>query len=256
MDSLISSQPENEFQYAVAPIIDAIIELRFQDELSDNDRERASKKFAQRYPIVDEVVQQRIEVEVNPERIATNLVILERMSKRTHTDLPHIIQIGGHILSVATGAPYEGWSNLFDRFVSDWAVAKKLWGYRTIQRIGVRFINRIDLAPNEDGTVDYEHYLNLRINLPEDFPPTLGYSLMFRTNLEEIKCGVIVRSEVAPPAVPGRQSFTLDLDVSRDIDLPQKEVAVFELLEEMRKAKNALFETFITDKARELFNAR
>jgi uncharacterized protein (TIGR04255 family) len=66
---------------------------------------------------------------------------------------------------------------------------------------------------------------------------------------------VSVRSGIAPPAVPGRVSFTLDVDVKRNLEVPQKDADVFELLAAMRKAKNDLFETFITDEARELFNA-
>jgi uncharacterized protein (TIGR04255 family) len=56
--------------------------------------------------------------------------------------------------------------------------------------------------------------------------------------------------------VPGKLSFSLDIDVWRQVDVPQKDNDVLELLGKMRDAKNQLFETFITDKARDLFNAK
>jgi uncharacterized protein (TIGR04255 family) len=241
--------------YSAPPIIDAIIELRFEDALSDALRERASKKFAATYPLVELGTHQEIGVEIKPDGIAVRTTVQERITKRRSVDTPGVLQFGNHILGVATGAPYGGWPELFDRFCRDWGVAKKIWKYRRIVRIGVRYINRIDLERNESGLIEYERYLNLRINLPETFPPISNYELGFQSAIEEIKCGVSVRSGIAPPAVPGRVSFTLDVDVKRNLEVPQKDADVFELLAAMRKAKNDLFETFITDEARELFNA-
>lgn len=247
---------ETDRRYRAAPIIDAIIELRFEDALGDVDRERVSKKLAERYPLAEEGTQHEILVNVQPTGVTIQTPVQERLTKRRGIDKPHIVQIGNHVFDVGTGAPYTCWQDLFDRFVNDWATAKRVWKYRRIQRIGVRYVNRIDLGPNEKNLIDYERYLNLRISLPETFPPTSAYDLGFQSTIEDIKCGVTVRSGTAPQAVPGKASFTLDIDVWRQVDVPQKDADVIELLGGMRKAKNELFETFITPEARDLFNAR
>jgi uncharacterized protein (TIGR04255 family) len=253
--AFVPPMTESDRSYFAPPIIDATIELRFQDTLSAPDRERASKKFASRYPSVEHGTLQQILVNVHATGLAAQANVQEHLTRRRTTESPYVLQIGDHVFDVATSAPYSGWLELFDRFVEDWAIAKRVWKYRPIQRIGMRYINRIDLEPNEHGLVDYEDYLNLRINLPETFPPTTAYELGFQSTVESIKCGVTVQSGTAQPAVPGKQSFTLDIDLWRQVDVPQKDADVLELLQEMRKAKNVLFETFITDKARELFNA-
>ena len=244
-----------ERSYTAPPIVDAVIELRFEDALSDADRERVSKKLAPRYPLVEEGTKQEIGVHVEPHGIAVRTNLQDRITKRRSVETAGIVQIGNHILGVATGAPYGGWNDLFERFVDDWSTAKKIWKYRRISRIGVRYINRIDLERDEAGLVEYENYLNLRINLPETFQPIYNYGLGFQSSIEEIKCGLTVRSESVEPAVPGRNSFTLDVDVWREVEVPQKGADVFELLKQMRKGKNDLFETFITDEARKLFDA-
>lgn len=248
---------ETERRYRAAPIIDAVIELRFENAISDADRDRVSKRLADRYPLVEEGTHHEILLNVRPGgRFDIQTPAQERITKRRSVDQPDLIQIGGSVFDVATGAPYTHWQNLFDRFVEDWATAKRIWKYRRITRIGVRYVNRIDLEPNEKNLIDYEDYLKLRINLPENFPPTNAYDLGFQFTAEEIKCGVTVRSGTTAPAVPGKMSFTLDIDVWRLVDVPQKDAEVLELLGEMRKAKNKLFETFITPKARKLFNAK
>lgn len=250
-----NSRRDARREYRHAPIIDAIIELRFVDTLSDDQKTKVAGKFASEYQISEEKVAQVINVAVSSQTVATTTSIADRIIKRTNAETGHIVQIGNQILNVGGGAPYEGWDSLFARFLAAWKVAKKSWGFRSIERVGVRFINRLDLRPNEAGQVDYEDYLHLRIKLPKDFPVIHGYNLMFELALADIKCGVTVRSGAVEPAVPARASFLLDVDVWREIDLPQKESEVYALLAEMREGKNYLFETFITNKARELFNA-
>lgn len=241
--------------YSAPPIIEAIVELRFANDLTDADRERVSKRLASRYPSVEEGVQQVIGLQVNQTGIAVNTTVQERITRRRSLDSPALVQIGTHILGVVAAAPYAGWDELFDRFVEDWSLAKKIWKYRHINRIGVRYLNRIDLTPDPNGVVEYEDFLNLRINLPEEFPSIFNYNLGFQSGIEEIKCGVTVHSGIVEPAVPGRTSFTLDIDVWRQVEVPQKDGEVFELLGLIRKAKNDLFETFITDEARRIFDA-
>ena len=46
----------------------------------------------------------------------------------------------------------------------------------------------------------------------------------------------------------------LDIDVSREANLPQNEDGLWELADRMRVHKNTAFEACITDRARELFN--
>lgn len=253
---LVLAMTESDRNYFAPPIIDATIELRFENALSEADRERVSKRFAKRYPLAEEATVQRMLVNIQPTGVATQMDVQERLSRRRSTETPAVVQIGNFVFDVATGAPYGGWQELFDRFVEDWTTAKRVWKYRPIQRIGMRYINRLDLDPNDKDLIDYEDYLNLRVNLPETFPPTISYELGFQSSVESIKCGVTVKSGTAPPAVPGKVSFTLDIDLWRQDDVPQKDTEVLDLLLEMRKAKNQLFETFITDKARELFDAK
>ena len=253
--SIDAENPVSERQYSAPPIIDAVIELRFEEPVSEAIRESASKKLAAKYPVHEELTSQQVEVQFQATSIATHASIQDRFTRRSSTDINGIVIVGSQILAVATGAPYPGWDTLFARLKEDWSIAKRAWKYRKLTRLGVRYVNRIDLSVDSKGIVEYEDFLALRISLPDAFPPINGYELAFQFALTELKCGATVRSGIAPPAVPGMTSFTLDVDVWRVLDVPQKESEVFEVLSDMRAAKNELFETFITDRAREMFDA-
>lgn len=242
-------------EYLHPPIVDAVIELRFADDVGDDVKEKLSKKISAEYELCEKVEAQTISVAFNPETVSATRTVADRIVRRTKSDSSQSVQIGNRILNVGGNAPYEGWSSLFQRFDRTWKAARRIWKFRTIDRIGVRYINRLDLEMDESKTVNYEDYLHLRINLPEEFPLISDYDLSFQTSRPEIQCGVTVRSGAVPPAVPGRASFVLDIDVWREIAVPQKEEDVHVLLGKMREAKNELFETFVTDKARKLFDA-
>jgi uncharacterized protein (TIGR04255 family) len=242
-------------QYKHPPIIDAVIELRFTDDLTDEMKAKVASKLAPGYELSEELVSQHISVAVGAETVSTTATVADRIVRRTKFDRAQLVQLGNRILNVGGNAPYEGWESLFDRFKDAWEIAKSVWKFRAIERVGVRYINRLDLRPDQTGTVEYEDFLNLRINLPPQFPAISHYDLSFRTRIPDINCGATVSSGAAPPAVPGRISFLLDVDVWRETEVPQKQDAVYALLGEMREAKNNLFELFVTDKARESFDA-
>jgi len=49
-------------------------------------------------------------------------------------------------------------------------------------------------------------------------------------------------------------SFLLDIDLSRDSNLPQIDTDIWSLVDRMRPYKNSVFEGCITDEARGLFS--
>lgn len=72
---------------------------------------------------------------------------------------------------------------------------------------------------------------------------------------EDIKCKLTLNSGVVESPILNHMSFFLDLDVGREIDVPQKDTDIFELLEKMRLKKNQVFEACISQRTRdEIFN--
>jgi uncharacterized protein (TIGR04255 family) len=54
--------------------------------------------------------------------------------------------------------------------------------------------------------------------------------------------------------VPHREGLLLDIDIGRTTHVPQLEREIQQLLDQIRHEKNRIFESSITDRARELFS--
>lgn len=236
-------------KYAAPPITEAVIEIRFAP-IERQEMEAFAKKVSDRYPSRADQVRKRIQVEIATETIETEADELIRLATEDETK---VVLLGATSIGVSRLAPYAGWPELLERFEADWSDLKRVVGYRKIERVAVRYVNRIDLPTDDSGRVEHERFINLHINLPHDFPDLTNYLMAMDFDLADAECSCHVISGPVPSAVIGSASFLLDMDVWRTSSLPQKDAAILDLLRIMRDKKNYLFETFVTDMSRELF---
>src|SRR5262249_18485898 len=128
--------------YPRAPITEAVIELR-TDPIDPETAKRIKRRIESRYERSEELVMLEMEASVDP-RTEAKVTRTPRGYKRTSADEADIGQggtTGG--ISVSRLAPYQGWEQLIPRLQKDWADLRKVIGRPRLQRIGVRFINRI-----------------------------------------------------------------------------------------------------------------
>jgi len=149
-------------------------------------------------------------------------------------------------------APYPGWDLFFERFHRDWVVWKRTHGYRKITRIGVRYINRIDI-PITESIVRHEEYLNVYPHTPSQFQALTAYNVAMQTLFPEIGCVLTLNSSSAPSLLLGHGAFIVDQDIAKESDPPQSDDGIYALLNQIRDKKNEVFEACITPRARELF---
>ena len=136
--------------------------------------------------------------------------------------------------------------------------ARRLWDkYRAvtkpaeITRVAVRYVNRIDIPL---PLTNFGDYLRTFPQLSPDLPQGLsGYLMQLMIPLAEMKCEGIINQALIEPAKPGVVSVVIDIDIFRATDLPANEEQLWTLLEQLRNAKNTVFEACITDDARRLF---
>jgi uncharacterized protein (TIGR04255 family) len=149
-------------------------------------------------------------------------------------------------------APYPGWDVFFERFCRDWAAWKRTLGYRKITRIGVRYINRIDI-PATAPIIEHEEYLNIYPHMPTELQSLMAYSVVAQLPLPDIGCILTLNSSSAPSQLLGHAAFIVDQDIGKDDDPPQSDEEIYALLNQIRVKKNEVFEACITPRARELF---
>jgi uncharacterized protein (TIGR04255 family) len=234
--------------YKRPPIVEAVIEVRLQTPIDSDLLERIKDELLKEYPVPPLRT-----MAVNVELSEAPKVLQQAQGYRLSSgDGAALVNIGPNSLSTSRLAPYEGWEAFVACARLNFSTWRKLTGWRKISRLGVRYVNRIDV-PGQ--SVQIGDYLTFGMVLPPLGPPSLSsFAINAAMPLGKDNCNLILNSGSAPSPLVNVTSFILDLDVSREVDLPQNEEGLWELANRMRVHKNSIFEACITERARELFN--
>lgn len=237
-------------QYKRPPIVEAVIEIRLEQPLSRDEVDKLLTRFKPDYPFSGPHPLYEVALDVAERRADFQEEIRYKLASPDQAD---VLLVATTHISCARLAPCIGWDALRARAERDWATWKRVVGYRKIQRVGVRYINRIDIPVATGETVKIETYLRV-------YPETggmrtlTGYAMQLSGPLGEDNCGLVVNSSLVPSPLVDHVSVTLDIDVSREGDVPQRDDEMWALIDRIRIYKNHVFEASVTDKARELFN--
>jgi uncharacterized protein (TIGR04255 family) len=238
--------------YKRPPIAEAVVEIRIQNAISMDTVERVRDKLLEDYPLPPQkVILLNFEIREDAHTVQQQL----QGYRLTAPDGARLVTLGPTLISASRLAPYEGWESFIKSARSCWETWKKLVGWQRIVRIGVRYINRIDIPNLEDRVINIDDYLSFSLQIPRIGLPALE---SFATNavspLGKDDCKLILNSSSVPSPLVKNTSFILDIDISREKDLPQNDEGLWALIDKMRDHKNFVFEGCITDAARELFN--
>jgi uncharacterized protein (TIGR04255 family) len=157
----------------------------------------------------------------------------------------------------SVGQPYDRWQSFRDEALNLWAIFKNAFGVTEISRVGLRYINRIDI-PNT-GLAKIEDYFNVYLEIPVDWPggtSLTNYFFQFQAPQPDLGCELVVNQAPAPSPESNMVSFRLDFDLFKELYhdpwLVSKEEEVWQFLEQLRERKNAVFNASITEATREL----
>lgn len=234
------------FRYEKAPVIEAVIEFRFAQPLGDSDPDRIARRLEGKFPNKSNVVD--VGVQVSPQGVGVNQS--QNGFRLTANDGLRIVIVSkAHIVSSVL-APYVGWDELRQQSEVIISAANAIVGRPRMSRIGVRYINRLDI-PGTD--VDMAEWIRLSVTPP----PELGQNLAEFTGrivlprLEGIVSALMFQS--VPSPLIDHTSVLLDIDNFIDQEVPLSDEALWTRLEEIRNRKNSIFEFCITEKTRLLF---
>ncbi|WP_190233820.1 MULTISPECIES: TIGR04255 family protein [unclassified Mesorhizobium] len=241
--------------YSRPPIVEAAVEFVANVAISYEDLQAISNKVAGDYKhqTIDKNIEVRIDTlggiptvhsEPSPDRF-----------RRTSDDQADIAMFGHNSMIVARLAPYLGWEYLSERVARNWRIWSKGPTGKNITRVGMRFINRIDIPTAGLEHFDIRDYLKLQPLVPRIAEkPMSGYLVQasMPTANPNWDCNIASTTVLDPPLI-NHTSILLDIDVYRTRDIPSKAAEILPILEEARALKNTIFELCITDKARELF---
>ena len=170
-----------------------------------------------------------------------------------------MVGIGPDILSIHMLHPYQdtsnpqasGWDEFEPRISAALAAYRSISEPTGVRRIGVRYINKIIIPQKSVRIEDY-----LRCALPD----ISGLPDRLNNFMSRIDCvyedGVHLVLSQGPVNAPlDHVAFLLDLDVIWESSEPLALDKALERVNDLRVREREAFETVITDKARELFDA-
>lgn len=239
-------------KYKRPPITEAVIEVRLRSPIDADLLDKLLGRLAEEYPLPPQRT-----VNLNVEFSDTSAKVKPELSgyRLTALDGAGIVSITPISIATSRLAPYEGWEPFTAQARRNWEVWKRAVGWREIARVGVRYINRIDV-PNPTGEpFSIEDYLNIAPRLPDiGVGQMMGFAVNSVAPLGKDDLHLILNASTAPGILVKTVSFIVDLDLSRDTALPQNDDGLWAFVDKIREHKNIVFEACITDKAKELFD--
>lgn len=148
-------------------------------------------------------------------------------------------------------APYDRWETFRNEAQRLWSIYQSATKPKRVSRLALRYINRLDLPL---PVKDLKDYLRTVPEVSPDLPQGLnGYFMQLQIPQEDLRAMLILNQALIPPPSLDVVSVLLDIDLSREIELPDT-VAVWDVLEQLHTRTDQVFEACITDRTRELIN--
>lgn len=232
------------------------MELRFAEPIAAELIDKVKERLVERYPIPAGVIQ-NFEIMPGPAAGQQQFRIEITGHRLTSADATEIAVVSRQNFSHSRLAPYNGWEQFIGAARQNWEVWRKVVGNREISRIGVRYINRIDVPNPEEVAIPIGDYLEFRPLFPE-FDGNLGVET-FAINgviaIANTPFRLIWNAGTALSPLVRNTSFLLDIDISQEGNIPRNDEALWSLADRMRLHKNHIFEASITDLSRKLFSS-
>lgn len=235
-----------QHRYQKAPVVEAVIEVRYVSQLSKADLDRMSRRLEGRFPRREEELSIEVQISpysVNAERTPTGY-------KLTSPDNLSVVLLRPTGITSTKLAPYVGWDALKDQTASILVDAYNVIDRRRLGRIGVRYVNRLDIP---GANINLRDWLNVGLGIPSELGGVLNeFGARVVVSMDD-KLTVALAFQSVPSPLMDHSSVFLDIDVSIDQGIPLSDEEVWTLISKMRDAKNFVFEGCITQRMRDLF---
>lgn len=240
-----------------APIVEAVIEVRGRAETKWEEttvRSYFEPKLSN-YAYLDSPreIQHELEIKAGqPPKQRVKELGLKGVRFQSADGL-HIVQLNRDGFVFSRLHPYENWEQLSQEALRLWECYAELARPAEAQRVGLRFINRIQLPPRE---MRFEDYIQPAPEPPHDVElPFLGFMHHDTLAVPGYPYAInVIRTIQVPPNLQTEGiALIVDIDVFTNEPFEIRKGAIEQRLPEMRWLKNKVFFGSVTDKALERF---
>jgi len=166
------------------------------------------------------------------------------------SDRQQVIQARLDGFSFSRLAPYERWELFRNEAKRLWKIYQTATNPTAINRLAVRYVNRLDLPL---PIKDFKDYLRVFPQVPSDLSESLnGYFMQLRIPKPEVEATLLLNQAIIPPSSDSVVSVLLDIDLFRVCNISIEETTFWDILENLHEKMDQIFESCITDEVREL----
>lgn len=243
--------------YRRPPITEAVIEFRLTSAIDKLGVDAISDELQRRYPHKQDQFSFDVQIDTAaaPPLVRSNVKPLgARLASEDQADM---VILQENSITTVRLAPYQGWEKLVEQAKSNWKIWRKRCRNIPVGRVGIRYINRIDV-PTSSGHIRVKDFIRI---VPEDpldpkgERPLTGYLAQLTARTPQPPWAAqITSTPVNPPPLVNHVSLLLDIDVSAESDIPSSGQRIWDFVDAARPVKNWIFETCITENSRALFD--
>lgn len=239
-------------KYLNPPIVEAVCEFRFT---SDTQWDLAVpgllyKKIKDDFPNRKQRIIQDVELKIGKQNIEPIVNPREQIIFQ-NKDKKILIQVGNRILAVNCLKPYPTWNIFQPLIVSSFKKLSEVVKLTRIQRIGLRYINRIEIAESQ---MKLEKYFKFKPDLGDQLPHNLrSFMLGCVLPFHEINADCDMKITNAVPSEPNKHAFILDIDfyLKKHVNATIDDITKW--IESAHDRVENIFEGCITDELRKTF---
>lgn len=233
-----------------APIIEAVIEFQFSvsdnvtiemlQEIADSLRLDFPKQEEKRSSVIKTVIKSS-----GPETEVHDGGLVGVSAKSS--DDKNIVQLFRDRFSFSQLPPYQNWELLEKQAIKIWNMFLNKTKIESVNRVGVRFINKVELNLPMD---DFNDYIVGAPVIPKGLPQFLGaFDVRLIIPNKDIEAdGIVTMSMNGLDKEKNVVPVILDVDVGKTGRMQSDEESLHQTLVDLRNYKNELFFRNITDK--------
>jgi uncharacterized protein (TIGR04255 family) len=153
--------------YSHPPITEAVIELRVHPEVSQNEQEKIVRRLNKDYPHSQQLSAFNVNIDTTP--TGSGVIVSQQPQgfRLTSNDQTNIVIVSPQSVASSRLAPYPGWDAFCGQAIAVWKVWNRSTKTHTVRRVGVRYINRIDIPLDDSDHIRLEDYLTFYPHTPE-----------------------------------------------------------------------------------------
>lgn len=190
-----------------SPIIEAVCEFRFEEKFEDLIiYGRLHDKFKRDYPKTKKTTNFDMVIEKTDDGFQ-HRTIEHNLQRFISEDGKSLLQVGPNVLTVNKLHPYESWDSFYPKIDFALNIFTEITKLKKLKRIGLRYINRINLKETNINLEDYFKFRPMDNTLCDEIT-----SFIVGVRIPKERDILKVTLSNAPPDPGFKMAHSLDLD--------------------------------------------